>query len=208
MKPCNDLIVHRRRDGFSQTRSSPSVWRQFRSPPSRSQTRLACIHVSSHRTCEPPSCACVAPSSYPASLIVSAMWPSVLPAPQEVDARGGRGFADLLYSRTNSARTAASQDFALHDEIGSRAWWLLLVGLLARCCCCCWSGRCCRCRCGRRGAASRCWLVQLGAMGAWVAVGGAARPRSAMRAATARPPAYTTKRVTGASGRARGRTAV
>lgn len=72
MKPCNDLIVHRRRDGFSQTSSSPSVWRQFRSPPSRSQTRLACIHVSSHRTCEPPSCACVAPSSYPASLIVSA----------------------------------------------------------------------------------------------------------------------------------------
>jgi hypothetical protein len=104
--------------------------------------------------------------------------------------------------------SAASQDFALHDEIGSRAWWLLLVGLLARCCCCCWSGRCCRCRCGRRGAASRCWLVQLGAMGAWVAVGSAARPRSAMRAATARPPAYTTKRVTGASGRARGRTAV
>jgi hypothetical protein len=36
LKPCNDLIVHRRRDGFSQTRSSPSVWRQFRSPPSRS----------------------------------------------------------------------------------------------------------------------------------------------------------------------------
>ena len=100
--------------------------------------------------------------------------PSITDAPQEVDARGGRGFADLLYSRTNSAGTAASQDFALHDEIGSRAWWLLLVGLLARCCCCCWSGRCCRCRCGRRGAASRCWLVQLGAMGAWVAVGSAA----------------------------------
>ena len=78
LKPCNDLIVHRRRDGFSQTRSSPSVWRQFRSPPSRSQTRLACIHVSSHRTCEPPSCACVAPSSYPASLITTRRTESTL----------------------------------------------------------------------------------------------------------------------------------
>ena len=29
-------------------------------------------------------------------------------------------------------------------------------------------------------------------MGAWVAVGGSARPRWAMRAASARPPAYTT----------------
>ena len=38
----------------------------------------------------------------------------------------------------------------------------------------CSSGRCWRRRCGRGGATSRCWLVQLGELGAWAAVSGAA----------------------------------
>ena len=106
-------------------------WRTFRSLPSRSQTGLACIHVSSHSACEPPSCACIAPPSYPSSLIVSAN-----PCLHHRDARGGRGFGDAPL---------------VTYELGSRAWWLLLVGLQARCYCRSWSGRCC----GHRGAASR-----------------------------------------------------
>ena len=72
MKPCNDLIVHRRRDGFSQTSRSPSMWRQLRSVLSPSRKLLARIHVSSHSVSDPPSYPCVALPFSPAPLIVSA----------------------------------------------------------------------------------------------------------------------------------------
>ena len=127
---------------FSHKRAAHRVFGDNSGHRPRALTNSA--HVSSHSACEPPSCACVAPSSYPASLIVSAdvaihaacttgsrrtRWPRLRRPPL------------VTYELGQSCR---DQDFALHDELGSRAWWLLLVGLLqARCCCRCWSGRCC-----------------------------------------------------------------
>ena len=73
-------------------------WRTFRSLPSRSQTGLACIHVSSHSACEPPSCACIAPPSYPSSLIVSAN-PCTTGTHEAAEAS-----ETLLWSRTNWGR--------------------------------------------------------------------------------------------------------
>ena len=206
MKPCNDLIVHRQHDGFLRTSSAPSMWRQFRSLPSRSQTRLACIHVSSRRACEPPSCACVAPPSYPASLIIGADMAiraacttgsrrtrqPRLRKPSLVTYELGQNRREPRFCAARRARVARVV------AAPRRAPGALLLPLLVRQVLPLplWASR----------SGEPVLVRPTGCDGR--GVGGAARPRWAMRAATARPPAYTTKCVTGASGRARGRTAV
>ena len=129
--------------------------------------------MSSHSAREPPSCACAALPSYPAPLIVCVDRPIRAPCttgsrrtrrprlrrPSLITYELGQKHREPIFCaarRTRLARAVAARRRAP-----------------ARSCCRCSSGRCWRRRCGRGGATSRCWLVQLGELGAWAAVSGA-----------------------------------
>ena len=152
------------------------------------------ITVSSHSAREPPSCACPAPPTYPAPLIVSADM-----AICAACTTGSRRTRRPRLRRPPLVKYKLGQNRrATKFRAARRARVARVVATPqrapARCCCCYRSGRRCRCRCGRRGAASPCRLVELGGLGARAAAGGRPRPRWPAWTAASRPPAETTNR--------------